>query len=222
MASLIKEVIDTINYLVEAKEDGGKDYYVEGIIMQSNVKNRNGRVYPPEILFNEVNRYVKEYVNKNKAYGELNHPESFSINLKEVSHRFTELKQDGDNVIGKAKISDTPNGKIVKALINDGANLGISSRGMGTLKKNSNGIMEVQKDFMLSTAGDIVADPSGPSCYINGIMEGIEYWYDIASGSWKAQELMEDHAIYAKNNYNKIDEEKALKLFREMVNMIKI
>jgi hypothetical protein len=172
---LITELSEDLQYnITEAKEDGKKDYYIEGVFMQSAVKNRNGRVYPTEILENEVTRYNKEYVAKNRAMGELNHPQGPTVNLDRVSHIIKELKSDGNNIMGKAKIMDTPMGKIAKNLIDEGAKLGVSSRGMGSLKQNKQGINEVQKDFMLA-AVDIVADPSAPNAFVNGIMEGQEW-----------------------------------------------
>ena len=155
--------------------------------MQSGVKNRNGRVYPKSVLFNETKRYRREFVEKNRAFGELGHPKGPSINLDRISHMFTELKEDGLNIVGRAKIMDTPMGKIVKNLIDEGAQLGISSRGIGSMKKTSGGIMEVQNDFMLASAGDIVADPSAPNAFVNGIMEGKKYWYDLAEGTWREE-----------------------------------
>src|SRR5210317_400840 len=170
---LIKEIVEEVQYIEEADEKTGKkNHYIEGIIMQGDIKNRNGRIYPKEVLMREMTRYNENYVSKNRAYGELGHPSGPTINLDRVSHMFTELKQEGSNVVGRAKIMETPMGKIVKNLIDEGAQLGISSRGMGTLKENRNGVMEVQEDFMLATAGDIVADPSGPDCFVRGIMEG--------------------------------------------------
>jgi len=189
---LIKDIVEEVQYIEEADEKTGtKNHYIEGIIMQGDIKNRNGRIYPKEVLMREMNRYNENYVAKNRAYGELGHPSGPTINLDRVSHMFTELKEDGSNVIGRAKIMDTPMGKIVKNLIDEGAQLGISSRGMGSLKKGKSGIMEVQSDFMLATAGDIVADPSAPDAFVNGIMEGVEFYYDIASGTWKSQEAFE-------------------------------
>jgi len=190
MTLLIKETFEDITYLSEdiLDEEGnakGKNYFIEGIIMQGGIKNKNGRVYPVETLQRETNRYNENYVLKNRAYGELGHPQGPTINLDRVSHLFTELREDGSNIVGKAKVMDTPMGKIVKNLIDEGAQLGISSRGMGSLKQNKNGIMEVQGDFMLATAGDIVADPSAPDAFVNGIMEGVEFYYDVASGSWQ-------------------------------------
>ena len=162
MALLIKEIVEEVQYITEANEKGEKNYYIEGIIMQGDIKNRNGRIYPSNVLVREMNRYNENYVSKNRAFGELGHPQGPTINLDRVSHLFTELKAGGSNVVGKAKITKTPMGDVVKGLIDSGAQLGISSRGMGSVKPNKQGIMEVQNDFMLATAGDIVADPSAP------------------------------------------------------------
>ena len=175
---LITEVTETVEYLSEAKEDGSKDYYIKGPFMQANIKNRNGRMYPAEVLDKEVKRYVTENVDKNRAYGELGHPTSPTINLDRVSHMIKELTREGDNFIGKAKImTETPMGRIVKNLMDEGASLGVSSRGMGSLK-NKGGLAEVQNDFYLATAADIVADPSAPDAFVEGIMEGKEWIWD--------------------------------------------
>ena len=184
MTLLITELNEQVSYVTEAKEGGGKTHFIEGIIMEGDIKNRNGRIYPSAVLQRESERYSKTYVAKNRAYGELGHPDGPTINLDRVSHLFTELRAEGANIVGKAKVMDTPMGKIVKSLIDEGAQLGISSRGMGTVKKNSEGIHEVQEDFMLATAGDIVADPSAPNAFVRGIMEGVDWVYDVASGSW--------------------------------------
>jgi len=172
---LITETTEDVNYIVEANEDSGsKNYFIEGIFMQAEQKNRNGRVYPRNTLMKEVSRYTKELVEGKRAMGELGHPEGPSLNLERVSHIITELKEDGDNIVGKAKVLNTPYGKIVKNLIDEGAKLGVSSRGMGSLKKSDDGTNEVQEDFMLA-AVDIVADPSAPDAFVNGIMEGKEW-----------------------------------------------
>jgi|TARA_B110000483_G_scaffold241407_1_gene324328 hypothetical protein len=190
MTLLIKEIVEDVQYIQEdilneaGEATGSKNYFIEGVIMQGDIKNRNGRVYPASTLMKEMARYNKNYVEARRAYGELGHPAGPTINLDRVSHMFTELKQDGSNVIGRAKIMDTPMGKIVKSLIDEGANLGISSRGMGSIKQNKNGVMEVQSDFMLATAGDIVADPSAPDAFVKGVMEGVDWIYDVASSSW--------------------------------------
>ena len=186
MSLLIKAIVEDVQYITEATEDGkGKNYFIEGIIMQGDIKNRNGRMYPSNVLAKEMKRYNEVYVSKNRAYGELGHPAGPTINLDRVSHMFTELKQDGSNIVGRAKIMETPMGKIVKNLIDEGGLVGISSRGMGSIKQNKNGIMEVQDDFMLATAGDIVADPSAPDAFVKGVMEGVEWIYDVASSSWQ-------------------------------------
>ena len=177
---LITEMLESdIEFITEAKEDGGKNYFIEGVFMQGNIKNRNGRLYPMDTLMKEVKRYNKEYVQENRAYGELGHPQGPTINLERVSHMIKDLHQDGNNVRGKAKImTETPMGKIVKNLMDEGAKLGVSSRGMGTLKPGKNGTNMVQNDFQLATAADIVADPSAPEAFVEGIMEGVE-WLQI-------------------------------------------
>ena len=175
---LITEMTEDIQIVTETIDEGkGREHFIEGVFMQSNLKNRNGRVYPRETLMNEVARYNKEYVSKNRAMGELNHPQGPTVNLDIVSHIIKELRPDGDNVYGKAKIMETPMGKIAKNLIDEGAKLGVSSRGMGSLKQNKEGENEVQKDFMLA-AVDIVADPSAPNAFVEGIMEGREWVWD--------------------------------------------
>ena len=174
---LITEVIEDVQIITEASEDGKKTYMIEGIFMQGNKKNRNGRIYETDILEREVQRYSDEYIKKNRAYGELGHPQGPTINLDRVSHMIKELYRDGDNFKGRAKIMDTPMGNIVKNLMDEGATLGVSSRGMGSLKAK-NGVNYVQDDFYLATAGDIVADPSAPDAFVEGIMEGKEWVWD--------------------------------------------
>jgi hypothetical protein len=178
---LIKEVYENLEYIAEANADGEKEFFIEGIFMQANQKNRNGRMYPTDILEKEVERYNKEYVEKNRAFGELGHPQGPTINLERVSHMIKSLTKEGDNFMGKAKIMDSPYGNIVKNLIKEGASLGVSSRGMGSLK-SKNGVNEVQGDFYLATAADIVADPSAPDAFVEGIMEGVEWVYE--GGKW--------------------------------------
>ena len=172
---LITEVTDSVKYLVEETKGKQKEHFIEGIFLQSELKNRNGRVYPEKVMDNEVARYVKEYVEKNRAYGELGHPDSPTINLDRVSHMIQSLKKEGTNYIGKAKILNTPMGNIAKGLLDGGANLGVSSRAIGSLKANHSGVQVVQDDFMLSTAADLVADPSAPEAFVRGIMEGMEW-----------------------------------------------
>ena len=173
---LITEVNDNVN-LVTEEVNGEKQYHIDGIFMQAEQKNRNGRVYPSKVLMNEVKKYNNDYVRSKRAMGELGHPDGPQLNLERVSHLIKELRIDGNDVYGKAKILDTPYGKIVKNLISEGVKIGVSSRGMGSLKQNSNGVNEVQDDFSLS-AVDIVADPSAPDAFVEGIMEGKEWVWE--------------------------------------------
>jgi hypothetical protein len=175
---LISEEATNVEFLTEAKKDGGKNYFIEGIFMQANKKNRNGRIYPTEILQKEAKRYTEEFIKKKRAFGELGHPDGPTVNLERVSHMIEELEEVGQNFMGRAKVLDTPYGKIVKNLIDEGAQLGVSSRGMGSLKSGKDGISEVQGDFYLATAADIVADPSAPDAFVAGIMEGKEWIWD--------------------------------------------
>ena len=177
---------DEISLVEEKDKNGQKHQFIEGVFLQTNMKNRNGRVYPMNIMEKEVNRYNKEFIEKNRAYGELGHPDGPTINLERVSHMITSLKKDGNNFVGKAKIMSTPMGNIVKGLLNDGAKLGVSSRGMGSVQQK-NDAQYVQKDFMLATAADIVADPSAPDAFVDGIMEGVEWINE--SGVFKAIEI---------------------------------
>ena len=189
---LIKEVTEEIKYISELNEETGKkSHFIEGVFLQSNLKNRNGRMYPKEVMQKEVARYTKESIDKKRAYGELGHPDGPTVNLDRVSHMIVGLKEDNDNYIGRAKILDTPMGRIVKELIDEGASLGVSSRGLGSLKVR-NGVNEVQEDFMLATAADIVADPSAPDAYVQGIMENKEWTF--VNGIWQEKELEESKA----------------------------
>ena len=171
---LICELQEAVNYELLEEENKPKQYFIEGIFMQSERKNKNGRIYPLEVLEKEVDRYVSEYVEPKRAFGELGHPDGPTVNLDRASHMIQSLKKEGKNFVGRAKILDTPNGKIVKSLIDEGARLGVSSRGMGTLKPEKKAQV-VQNDFYLATAADIVADPSAPKAFVNGIMEGKEW-----------------------------------------------
>ena len=173
---LIREEINEAEYLV-GETNGKKEYKIKGIFLQSDIKNRNGRVYPNQILAREVKRYNQEFINKNRAFGELGHPDGPTVNLERVSHMIKRLYPEGKNFIGEAKIMDTPYGKIVKGLIDEGAQLGVSSRGMGSLEQR-NGSNYVKSDFMLATAADIVADPSAPDAFVQGIMESKEWVWD--------------------------------------------
>jgi hypothetical protein len=174
---LITETIEDIEVLTEANANGGKSYKIKGVFMQADIKNRNGRVYPVQTLAKEVARYTKEFINKKRAFGELGHPDGPTVNLERVSHMITSLKPEGKNFIGEAKVMDTPYGKIVKNLIDEGAQLGVSSRGMGSIQQ-SQGRNIVGKDFYLATAADIVADPSAPDAFVEGIMENKEWVWD--------------------------------------------
>ena len=199
--------------IVEENKDGKKDYFIEGIFMQSEIKNRNGRIYPKEVIQNEVKRYNKEFVNKDRAFGELGHPEGPTINLDKVSHMITELNEDGANWVGKAKILSTPNGEIVKNLIDDGAKLGVSSRGLGSLEQKSDA-QYVKSDFQLATAGDIVADPSAPDAFVDGIMEGVEWIMD--NGILKRQEMEDMREVLRKEKQVRLEETK-INLWKEFV-----
>lgn len=183
---LITEHIEDVQYITEEK-NGKKSSFIEGIYMQAEQKNRNGRVYPKAVLESAVNKYIKEQVEKGRAVGELNHPDGPTINLDKVSHRITELRWDGNNVVGKALVLDTPMGKIVKGLMEGGVQLGVSSRGMGSLEQK-NGVSVVRPDFILATV-DIVQDPSAPEAFVNGIMEGVEWIWE--NGLLKPQEIEE-------------------------------
>ena len=176
---LISESIaQDVEYITEEKDNGKKDYKIKGIFMQAGIKNKNGRVYPEEILTKEVARYNKEFINEKRAYGELGHPEGPTINLERASHMITALYPDGKNFIGEAKILSTPMGEIVKTLMDEGAKLGVSSRGMGSLEQKKDGASYVRDDFYLATAADIVSDPSAPNAFVEGIMEGKEWVWD--------------------------------------------
>ena len=199
--------------IVEQNEKGEKDYFIEGIFMQSEIKNRNGRIYPKEVIQKEVKRYNKEFVEKKRAFGELGHPEGPTINLDKVSHMIEKLEEDGNNFVGRAKILSTPNGQIVKNLIDDGAKLGVSSRGLGSLESKGNA-QYVKDDFQLATAGDIVADPSAPEAFVEGIMEGVEWVYE--SGILKAKDLDQMQKELKSARLNKLQETK-LNLWKRFV-----
>ena len=209
---LITEVTETINYLAEEK-DGKKSLYIEGPFLQSEVVNRNGRKYLKETMEKEVQRYTEQYINKNRAFGELGHPDTPTVNLDRVSHLIVGLRQEGSDWIGKAKILDTPMGNIVKSLIEGGAQIGVSSRGMGSLK-NVNGINIVQDDFHLATAADIVADPSAPNAFVHGIMEGKE-WV-LVNGVWTEQQFEEARQVVRQASKQQI-EEVSLRIWESLV-----
>ena len=191
---LISEAVENAELIVEEDGKGKKNYKIRGIFMQSDVKNRNGRVYPQEVLAKEVAKYNKNFINENRAFGELGHPDGPTVNLERVSHMITSLTPDGKNFIGEAKIMETPMGKIVKNLMDEGANLGVSSRGMGSLEQK-NGANYVRDDFYLATAADIVADPSAPNAFVEGIMEGKEW-------VWNNGSLVEAHVADLKKKFD--------------------
>lgn len=215
MKIITESNFETVQPIVEKTESGNKNYFIEGVFMQADQVNRNGRIYRSNVLDREVERYNKEFVKTNRAYGELGHPDGPTINLERVSHMIKSLNKEGSDYVGKAKIMDTPYGKIVKSLIDEGAQLGVSSRGMGSLKQTSDGINEVQGDFMLATAGDIVADPSAPNAFVNGVMEGVEWIYDASTHSWRARDVVESIKQMGQKDFKKLQENKvaAFELF---------
>ena len=210
---LITETIEDIEVLTEANTTGGKNYKIRGVFMQADIKNRNGRLYPVQTLAKEVARYTKEFINKKRAFGELGHPDGPTVNLERVSHMITSLKPEGKNFIGEAKVMDTPYGKIVKNLIDEGAQLGVSSRGMGSIQQ-SQGRNVVGKDFYLATAADIVADPSAPDAFVEGIMENKEWVWD--NGILKSIEVEQYKEEIERTKRNKLAEVKA-NIFKDFI-----
>ena len=212
---LISESIEDIDYLIEDDDSGKKNYKIRGPFLQAEVKNRNGRIYPMHILEKEVKRYNKEYIQKNRAFGELGHPDGPTVNLERVSHMITALHPDGTNFLGEAKILDTPYGKIVKNLIDEGAKLGVSSRGMGSLVP-MRGAQVVKDDFYLATAADIVADPSAPNAFVEGIMEGKEWVWD--NGAVKEMDIdAYKRELDRKYKFAQAREEKAVEIFENFM-----
>jgi hypothetical protein len=214
---LIREEVEKVEVITETV-GGKKQLYIQGVFLQSECVNRNGRMYPFQIMEREVNRYNENYVQKGRALGELGHPDGPTVNLDRVSHKITELKQSGNNFIGKAQILSTPMGKIAESLLKDGVTLGVSSRGIGSLRENTKGFKEVGEDFMLATAADIVADPSAPDAFVQGIMEGKEW-------IWDGGILREKLAENTKRKINalvdqRILEEHKIKLFNEFLNSL--
>ena len=215
---LISESIEDIEYITEDDAEGKKNYRIRGVFLQAEVKNRNGRIYPMSVLEKEVSRYNKEYVNKNRAFGELGHPDGPTVNLERVSHMITKLHPDGKNFIGEAKIMDTPYGKIVKNLINEGAKLGVSSRGMGSLEPRR-GAQVVKDDFYMATAADIVADPSAPNAFVEGIMEGKEWVWQ--NGAVKEMDI-EAYRKELDMKYERAQarQEKAVEIFEDFMSKL--
>ena len=210
-----ESTLQDVEYITEQNEDGKKNYKIKGIFMQADIKNKNGRVYPMEILQKEVKRYNKEFINEKRAYGELGHPEGPTINLERASHMITALYPDGKNFVGEAKVLSTPMGNIVKSLMDEGAKLGVSSRGMGSLEQK-NGANYVRDDFYLATAADIVSDPSAPSAFVEGIMEGKEW-------VWTHGALLEADLVEMKERINtKIRKKQALEQNIEFAKFLKM
>jgi hypothetical protein len=224
MALLISEVFnDDCEVITEANENGTKSHYISGIFMQGDLKNRNGRIYPSAVLEAEMKRYDREFIQTKRALGELGHPNGPQINGDRVSHLITEMKRDGSNFIGKAKILSTPMGEIVKTFIDEGVKVGVSTRGLGSVKPTRDGIMEVQSDFRLATV-DVVTDPSGPDCFVNGILENTEFYYDIASNAWRpqaVQEFIEETVKETKKIYRRVDENYAARVFSRFIETLK-
>lgn len=211
---LISEIVENVQVITEGKS---KDLYIEGVFLQSELANRNNRIYPKAVMEKEVARYMKEYVDANRAFGELGHPEGPTINLDRVSHIITSLKEDGNNYIGRAKILNTPMGNIVRGLVEGGAQLGVSSRGMGTLKERDGGINEVQNDFYLATAADIVADPSAPDAFVQGIMENKEWMF--VNGQWTYQNIDETKKLIEATRKQQLEEVK-FRVFENFLNSL--
>jgi len=209
---LVTELVEIVEASVQIDEETKvKSHFLEGVFLQGEIQNRNGRMYPIKTLAKEAARYNTEYISKNRAYGELGHPNGPTINLERVSHMIKSLHQEGNNFIGKAKILDTPYGNIVKNLIDEGAQLGVSSRGMGTLRQQAD-CQVVQDDFMLSTAADIVADPSAPQAFVNGVMEDVDWVYDVATKRWNTMRVVEQTKALGNQDVRKL-RESALLLF---------
>ncbi len=214
---LITEEVSQVEFITEGK-GANKKLYIEGVFLQGNIKNRNGRMYPVETLAREVNRYSEAFVNKGRALGELGHPDGPTVNLDRVSHKITSLKQEGNNFKGKAQLLNTPMGKIASSLIDEGVTLGVSSRGVGSLREDHTGAKVVGEDFMLATAADIVADPSAPDAFVSGIMEGKEW-------IWEGGALREQVASHTRNRINTLVSQKRLEehklgLFQEFLSNI--
>jgi len=214
---LITELSESVTFSEQNANDGKKNYFIEGVFIQGAIPNRNGRIYPMPVLEKEVTRYIKEMINDNRAVGELGHPDGPTINYDRVSHKIISLTREGNNYIGKAKIlSDQPCGKIVENLLEENVKFGVSTRGIGSLVQKE-GVMEVQEDFRLFTAADIVSDPSAPNAFVNGIMEGRQWIFDIASNSWRALQLVEQ----TKKAGKKLNEQEMLNIFQNYIKNLK-
>lgn len=215
---LITEQVQEVRYLTEKKEEGGKAYYIEGPFLQTEIANKNNRLYRKHIMEREVQRYIKEFVETKRAFGELGHPDGPGINLDRVAIMINSLKEDGNNYIGRAKVmTETPMGRIVKNLIDEGAQLGVSSRGMGSLKETKDGVNEVQDDFYLATAADIVADPSAPDAFVRGIMEGKEWM--MVEGRWMSRDYEEARDTIKRTRSGNLQEQQ-IKVFQDFLRKI--
>jgi len=201
---LIRETVEQTKFITENKLGKGKEYYIEGVFLQSELQNRNNRMYPEAVMDKEVGRYMESLVKQNRAYGELGHPDTPSINLDRVSHLIVDLRKEGKNWIGKAKIMETPMGNIARGLLDGGANLGVSSRALGSLKSNNEGVQIVQDDFMLSTAADIVADPSAPDAFVRGIMESVEWVF--VDGKFEQRQIEDTKKLIQRTPSKKLNE----------------
>jgi hypothetical protein len=215
---LIREDLQDTKLVVEEKLGKKKEYFIEGIFLQSAIQNRNGRMYPESVMDKEVARYMKECVETNRAYGELGHPSNPQINLDRVSHLIVNLRKEGTNYIGKAKILETPMGQIARGLLDGGANLGVSSRALGSLQANNEGVQIVQDDFMLSTAADIVADPSAPDAFVRGIMESKEWVF--VDGKFVEQHIEEAKSFIKKTSSRQLEEAK-IRAFQNFLSKIR-
>jgi len=215
---LITELYDNVEYITEGREDGKKNHYITGIFMQAEQVNKNGRIYRLPVMEKAVQRYIESRVNNRTAYGELGHPQGPQINLDRVSHIITEISRQGNDFIGKARLTETPMGCIAMGLLDSGANLGVSSRGMGSIKERS-GIMEVQDDFHLATAADIVADPSAPNAFVKGIMENVDWVYDASKDVWY-QEQLDESRKRLRNMTSTQREEVMYSLFEGFINKL--
>lgn len=216
---LLQELSEDVQIVTEAKEDGKKNLYIEGIFLQC-IPNRNGRIYPEEVMHKEVGRYLKEAIKANRAVGELGHPPNPKLNETLISHKITSLEIDGKNVMGKALVLDTPNGKNLRGLIEGGVQVGVSSRGLGSLKEIKEGLKEVQDDFRLITAADVVLDPSAPDAFVNGIMENVDWFYDSKSGDWRQAQIAEETKQTIKKMSKRELEEAQLRLFEHYLAQI--
>ncbi len=210
---LISEQIEDVRFITEAAENGKKNFYIEGVFMMGEVQNRNGRYYPAAVLESAVGKYTKSHITEKRAFGELGHPDGPSINLDRVSHIIEKLERDGNNYIGRAKIIETPMGNIARGIMEAGGKLGVSTRGLGTLEETNKGYKVVKDDFFLSTAADIVADPSAPDAFVNGIMEGVEWLWENNLLVARKAEMQIEKAVTSRE----LDDEKKLEIFERFL-----